>query len=156
MGDNLWRRSLYTYWKRAAPPPSMLTFDVPTREYCVTNRISTNTPLQALVLWNDEQFVEAARATATRILTNSTGDRDAIVELYRLCTGETPSPRIARSLLDAVRAYRERYEASPEEAKMLLEVGDSPTSTDLPAPELAAWTMLANAILASEPVIVKD
>ena len=58
-GEDLWRRSLYTYWKRAAPPPSMLTFDAPTREYCAgTRRISTNTPLQALVLWNDEQFVE--------------------------------------------------------------------------------------------------
>ena len=60
-GDDLWRRSLYTYWKRASPPPSMLTLDAPTREFCTVRRFATNTPLQALVLWDDPQFVEAAR-----------------------------------------------------------------------------------------------
>ncbi len=65
-GQDLWRRSLYTYWKRAAPPPSMLALDAPTREFCTTRRLTTNTPLQALVLWNDPQFVEAARAARAR------------------------------------------------------------------------------------------
>lgn len=155
-GDDLWRRSLYTYWKRAAPPPSMLALDAPTREYCATRRLTTNTPLQALVLWNDTQFVEAARNTAAKVINDTDSDRDRIVQLFRLCTADRPDPRMARTMLRTLEAYRQRYEASPEDADKLLAVGDSPAPDEIEPAELAAWTMLANALLASEPVIVKD
>ncbi|MCH2161783.1 MAG: PSD1 and planctomycete cytochrome C domain-containing protein [Phycisphaerales bacterium] len=155
-GDDLWRRSLYTYWKRAAPPPSMLALDAPTREYCATRRLTTNTPLQALVLWNDTQFVEAARNAAVKVLAEGGSERDSIVRLYRMCTSDQPDSSMARTMLRTLQAYRERYEASPEDAGKLLEVGDSPTPQEISPTELAAWTMLANALLASEPVIVKD
>ena len=156
-GDDLWRRSLYTYWKRAAPPPSMLTFDAPTREYCSgTRRISTNTPLQALVLWNDEQFVEAARVAAERTLREAVTDRARIDRLYRRTTGTTPSVRTAHALKDALRAYRERYEAAPEDARARVAVGEAPVPADIPESELASWTLLANALLSSDAAIVKD
>ena len=90
-GEDLWRRSLYTYWKRAAPPPSMLTLDAPTREYCAgTRRVATNTPLQALVLWNDEQFVEAARKVAERTIREAGSDRARIELLHRRIAGDRP------------------------------------------------------------------
>jgi hypothetical protein len=155
-GEDLWRRSLYTYWKRASPPPSMLAFDAPTREYCNARRLTTNTPLQALVLWNDEQFVEAARATATRILADRAPEADNVRHLYRACTGEQPTDRVFGQLMAALKHYRIRYVASPDDAAKLIAIGDSPVPTDIPASEVAAYTMLANAVLASDAAIVKD
>ncbi len=155
-GDDLWRRSLYTYWKRASPPPTMLTFDAPTREFCSTRRIVTNTPLQALALWNDPQFVEAARFAAARTLRESSDDRARIELLYRRATGVHPSDN-ARMLMEAVLAEnRARYQAAPSDAMQLLSVGSSARVEDLDAAELAAWTMLANAVLTSDATIVKD
>ena len=155
-GDGLWRRSLYTYWKRAAPPPSMLSFDAPTREYCVTSRTVTNTPLQALVLWNDEQFVEASRKLAERTI--RTGDDDALRlrAMVLRAHGSTLDDSNLAMLLEALAAFRQRYAAAPDDAAALVSVGESVTPDDIPASELAAWTMLANAVLASDAAIVKD
>ncbi|MCH2133495.1 MAG: PSD1 and planctomycete cytochrome C domain-containing protein [Phycisphaerales bacterium] len=156
MGDELWRRSLYTYWKRAAPPPSMMALDAPTREYCSTRRITTNTPLQALVLWNDEQFVEAARVTAERLIRESDTDDERIDALFRRCTGSPPSPAIAEAVHETLAVYRDRYAVDSDGAAKLVAVGEAPMAEDLPAAELAAWTMLVNAVLASDAAIVKD
>lgn len=163
-GAPLWRRSLYTYWKRAAPPPSMLALDAPTREYCATRRMATNTPLQALVLWNDPQFVEAARALAARTLharpegTQGTraGDAALLGAMFERATGSPPSPALTADLAEALDAYRRRYEAAPDDARALLSVGESPLPADLSPTELAAWTLVANAVLASDSAIVKD
>ena len=155
--EGLWRRSLYTYWKRASPPPSMLTFDAPTREYCAgTRRISTNTPLQALVLWNDEQFVEAGRKVAERVIRNASTDRSRLDALHHRLTGERPSVGSRAIMIEALEAYRERYRTAPEDAEALVGIGESPVPSDIDPAELAAWTMLANALLASDVVIVKD
>ena len=155
--EGLWRRSLYTYWKRAAPPPSMLTLDAPTREYCAgTRRITTNTPLQALVLWNDVQFVEAARMVAERTLRQATTDRSRIELLHRRLAGDRPSSSALQMMQAALDHSRARYLAAPEDAMQLLQLGESPVPSDIPASELASWTMLANALLSSDAVIVKD
>ena len=155
-GDDLWRRSLYTYWKRAAPPPSMMALDAPTREYCSARRITTNTPLQALVLWNDEQFVEAARSTAERILLESDQDDERIKLLFKRCTGDPPTDLIHKAVVDTLADYRQTFGVDSEAARRLISVGASPVDDRLPVDELAAWTMLTNAVLSSDAAIVKD
>jgi hypothetical protein len=154
-GD-LWRRSIYTYWKRASPPPSLLTFDAPTREFCVARRTTTDTPLQTLVLWNDLQFVEAARETAGRVLQTPGSTDERIHMLYRLCTGDTPTADMTRRLSVALRDWIVRYGAAPDDAAALVSLGESPAAESLPKNELAAWTMLASAVLSSDAAIVKD
>lgn len=146
-GEDLWRRSLYTYWKRACPPPSLMTFDAPTRESCVIRRPSTNTPLQALVLWNDEQFVEAARVLAERTLKESADDRGRLTRMFRRCTGRAPAEDELRRLSSALGEFRERYRTAPEDAAKLIEVGEAPVGQHAQPAELAAWTMIANALL---------
>jgi hypothetical protein len=155
-GADLWRRSLYTYWKRAAPPPSLLTLDAPTRESCTIRRTTTNTPLQALVLWNDEQFVEAARVLAQRTLGEARDDEVRLVRLFERCTGRAPDAGERALLAGALADFRARYAAAPEDARLLVEVGESPTATDLAADELAAWTMLASAVLNLDATISRN
>jgi hypothetical protein len=155
-GNDLWRRSLYTYWKRACPPPSLLTLDAPTREFCTVRRSITNTPLQALVLWNDEQFVEAARVLAQRTLGGVGSDAQRLQETYRRCTGHPMDPdeqRFAQELLDSMRA---RYAASPADAASLVAVGEAPRDGKLPETELAAWTIVANAFLNLDATLCID
>ena len=146
-GEALWRRSLYTYWKRACPPPLLLTFDAPTREFCTIRRSVTNTPLQALALWNDEQFVEAARALAARTLQQPGDDRAHLAAMFRRCTGHTLAGRGAERALAYLRDMRARYRAAPEDAAALLAVGDSPRDARIPVDEHAAFTLVANAFL---------
>ena len=155
-GEALWRRSLYTYWKRAAPPPSLLTLDAPTREACVIRRTTTNTPLQALVLWNDEQFVEAARILAERTLRDGSTDAERITTLMRRCTGRVPGEEELALLGAALAEFRARYAAAPEDATALLAVGEAPMSPDFAAEELAAWTLLASAVLNLHETITQD
>ncbi|MCC7062878.1 MAG: PSD1 domain-containing protein [Planctomycetes bacterium] len=156
MGDDLWRRSLYTYWKRACPPPSLLTLDAPTREFCTVRRSTTNTPLQALVLWNDEQFVEAARVLAQRTLAQAGSDEERLQAAYRRCTGHPLAKEQLQLGLDLLRTMRQRYAAAPDDAKALLAVGEAPRDTNLPAPELAAWTIVANAFLNLDATLCLD
>jgi hypothetical protein len=168
-GDALWRRSLYTYWKRAVPPPSLMTFDAPTREFCNVRRSITNTPLQALVLWNDVQFVEAARALAQRTLAEvapspdgavggaAAGARDddgwRIARMFRRCTGRAPELAETARLRTALDFFARRYADAPEDAAKLLAAGEHPLPPDADPAQLAAWTLLANALLALDEVI---
>jgi mono/diheme cytochrome c family protein len=147
MNEDLWRRSIYTYWKRAVPPPSMLAFDAPTRESCVTRRVNTSTPLQALVLWNDEQFQEAARVLAQRTLAESPDDTQRLTRMFRRCVARAPEAHELDLLQRALEEYRRRYEAAPQDAEGVIAAGASPKPADVAAPELAAWTMIANTLL---------
>jgi hypothetical protein len=155
-GDDLYRRSIYTYWKRAAPPPSMLTFDAPTREACTIRRPSTNTPLQALVLWNDEQFVEAARALAQRTLAEPSPDADRLATLFRRCTGHRPSAEESAILLRTLDGFRQRFKDKPADAEGLLKLGMAERPKDIPPAELAAWTMVASGALNLHAAVTQD
>ena len=157
-GDDLHRRSIYTYWKRACPPPSLLALDAPTREYCNVRRLATNTPLQALVLWNDPQFVEAARMLAARVLTElpQAGDPDRLDRMFRVVTGHPVPDAIRPAAIETLAAFRDRYGTDRPAAESLLMVGEIPAPTGIDPAELAAWTMVANAVLSSDAAIVKD
>ncbi len=147
-GEALYRRSLYLFWKRTAPPPTMITFDAPSREKCWARRERTNTPLQALLTMNDPQYVEAARHLGYRLLhQGGTTDAERLRLGFRLVTARVPTERECTILEENLAAQRARYTANPEAAKKLLAVGESPVPTDVPAPELAAYTMMANLLL---------
>jgi len=147
-GDALYRRSMYTYWKRSAPAPALTIFDAPTREKCTLRRSRTNTPLQALVTLNDVQFVEAARALAQRVLREG-GQRteDQIVLAYRLATGTRPASAALDLLLQAYRDELQVFQADAERATKLLAVGESKRDEALDAAEHAAMTVVTSMIL---------
>lgn len=156
-GAALYRRSLYTFWKRTSPSPQMTTFDAPTREFCVVQRSVTNTPLQALVLWNDVQFLEAARVLAQRVLHEPTGSDDArIARLFRRCTGRSPGVEEQRILAATLADFRRRYREAPEDAKALLEQGEFPLPAKYESERLAAWMLLASTILSLDETVVRD
>ena len=155
-GEKLYRRSLYTYWKRTVPPPNMAAFDAPNRETCVVSRPTTNTPLQALVLLNDVQFVEAARNLATRALQHSP-DRGRRLEWMALSVlSRRPSDReqqIFKKLLDREQA---RYQQDLPAAAQLIGQGESEVDRSLPPAELAAWTQAASLLLNLSETITRN
>ena len=142
-GEKLWRRSLYTYWKRTMPPPSLAQFDAPNREVCTVQRPATNTPLQALVLLNDPQFVEAARCFAARILGHAGDDHERLVWAFRETTSRTPTADEGAILMRALARERATFAARPAAAQALLAIGEAPRDERLPAGEHAAWAQLA-------------
>ncbi|HEY7117435.1 MAG TPA: DUF1553 domain-containing protein [Tepidisphaeraceae bacterium] len=154
-GENLYRRSLYTFWKRAAPPASMEIFNAPSREVCTVRRERTDTPLQALVTLNDVQFVEAARVLAQNAM-KASGDFDARLEFMtrRLMSRSMRAEEVAvaKGAFDDLMTY---YRSHPEDAKKLLAVGESKRDATLDASEHAAWTMLANQLLNLDEVLNK-
>ena len=156
-GDSLYRRSMYSFWKRTSPPPSLMTFDAPDREKCSVRRTVTNTPLQALALLNDPTYVEAARALAGRMLTEGGRDTSQRIALgFRLATGRKPAAPDVNLLRGLIHSELEQYQAHPEEAEKLLAVGESKPDARIPKPELAAWTALASALLNLDETITKQ
>jgi hypothetical protein len=153
IGDNLHRRSMYTFWKRQAPPPNMMIFDAPNRETCVVRRERTNTPLQALALMNDPQFVEAAHALAHRMIDDG-GERvsDRIAYAFEWATSRPPTHREREILLDVFDAQRSEFANTPDAAMTLLAECDS---THEGAAELAAYSVIANLILNLDETLTK-
>jgi hypothetical protein len=147
-GDGLYRRGMYTIWKRTVPPPIMVAFDAPNRETCVVRRSRTNTPLQALALLNETGFVEATRALAQRVLLEG-GETDAtrLEHLFLLVLGREPRFEELVVLGGALERERERFAGSPADAEALLAVGESARSDVLAAPEHAAWTVVCGTVL---------
>lgn len=156
-GPDLYRRSMYTFWKRTCPPPGMTTFDAPDRETCTIRRARTNTPLQALVLMNDPTYLEASRKLAEKVL-QSGGETEAsrLNYLYQLCVARQPRSTETKVLSEMLGQSKEKFRASPGEAEKLLAVGDSPRDTKLDANELAAWTTLASVVLSLDETITKE
>jgi hypothetical protein len=156
-GSDLYRRTMYTFWKRTSPPPSLVTFDAPDRETCTVRRARTNTPLQALVLLNDPTYVEAARQLAERLMRDGGARVDhRITQAFRLATARAPKPAEARLLLELLEANRAAYRADPQAALKLLQVGESPRDERLDAGELAAWTIVASTILNLDETVTKN
>lgn len=155
--SDLYRRSLYTFWKRTLTHPVMTTFDAPDREFCTVRRSRTNTPLQALALWNEPGYVEAARRLGTRMLRDGPGD-DAgrVAWAFQAATGRKPQPKETALLATALDKLRTDFAAKPEEAEALLRVGNSPADLSLPPTELAAATCVANMILSLDETISKN
>ena len=147
-GKKLYRRSMYTYWKRSAPMPNMMAFDAPTREKCVIQRQVTNTPLQALVTMNDEQFVEASRLFAERVINEGGDTFESKLDYAFLLATARPSDALRRQVLNSLyeRQYT-IYKDDTKRAEALLKVGDYPRDESLDVSELAAWTMTVSAIL---------
>jgi hypothetical protein len=154
-GEALYRRSMYTFWKRAAPPASMDVFNAPTRETCTMVRERTNTPLQALVTLNDPQFVEAARNLAQRAI-ESSGEAERRIDFLaeRLLARPLRLEEIAvvRSSLDK---FQHHYTSNTEDAKKLIAVGESKPAEKTPPAQLAAWTMVANELMNLDEVLNK-
>jgi Protein of unknown function (DUF1553)/Protein of unknown function (DUF1549)/Concanavalin A-like lectin/glucanases superfamily/Planctomycete cytochrome C len=147
-GERLYRRSLYTFWKRSAPPASLDIFNSPTREVCSVRRERTNTPLQALVTLNDPQFVEAARALAQRALAQGgVHDEDRVDWIARRLLARSFKPEERAIALASLARVREYYHSHPEEAGKLLGVGESKPDLAFQPAILAAWTMLANELM---------
>jgi hypothetical protein len=151
-GNKLYRRSMYTFWKRSAPPASMDIFNAPSRENCTVRRERTNTPLQALVTMNDPQYVEAARYLAERMMRTPTGRVDL---LGRQVLGRTFDVREKQIIDRAYADYLAHYKAHPDDARKLIATGASVPDAKLPVPELAAWTMVANQIFNLDEVLNK-
>jgi hypothetical protein len=154
--EALYRRSMYTFWKRTSPPPALTTFDAPSREECVVRRSRTNTPLQALALMNDEQYVEAARHLAERMIRKGgTTPAERIEFGFRLATSRQPTADEVRIFQKLYEAQTAAYAKNEQEAVKLIGVGESPRDTSLDARELAAWTMVANVILNLDETVTK-
>ena len=156
-GEALYRRSLYLFWKRTAPPPSMTTFDAPSREACVVRRERTNTPLQALLLMNDPQHVEAARHLGQRMLLQggvTTADR--LKFGFRLVTARQPNANEQAILQQTLERHLVKYKADADATKKLLAVGESPAEAMLNPSELAAYAMVANLLLNLDEVVTRN
>jgi hypothetical protein len=155
-GDDLYRRSLYTFWKRSAPPASMDIFNAPTRETCTMRRERTDTPLQALVTMNDTQFVEAARVLAQRALRESNGNLDREIDFMAArLLARLFNEKEREIVKQAYQEFLTYYDAHPEDAQKLLAVGEFKTDLPVPAPQVAALTMVANQVMNLDEVFNK-
>jgi hypothetical protein len=156
-GKDLYRRTMYTFWKRTSPPPTLSTFDAPDREVCTVRRSRTNTPLQALVLLNDPTYIEASRKLAERVLTESgPATKDRINFAFRLATARLPTAAELIILQSAYEKQSVKYRAHPDLAEKLLKVGESPAIPKLDKSDVAAWSIVCSIILNLDETITKS
>ena len=155
-GEGLYRRSLYTYWKRTIAPPGMMNFDSPSRELCVVREGRTNTPLQALNLMNDVLYLEAARKLAERMMDVGPSPEDRLKQAYRLTLGREPKTAEIAILSRTLAQFEQQYQLNPQAAEDFLKQGDSPRDPRWKAPELAAYTALASLVLNLDEAVTKE
>jgi hypothetical protein len=154
-GEGLYRRSLYTFWKRTAPPPFMANFDSALRESCTVRESRTNTPLQALNLMNDVQFVEAARALAQRVLREA-ASADRLALAYRLVLARMPTELERHKFAQSVAFYSDHFQTNPNAAAQLIRMGASAPDQTINAAELASWTMVCSLILNLDEAVTRE
>jgi len=156
-GEKLYRRSMYTYWKRSAPPPSMMLFDAPSREKCLIQRSRTNTPLQALLTLNDTQFVEAARMMAERVMKEGGNSPESRIRYgYRLVTAHDPQSSVVQILLDTYQTELATFQKDEKRTTELLTVGEFPRDEKLNAAETAGWTVVSSMLLNLDETLTKN
>ncbi len=155
-GEKLYRRSMYTFWKRTVPPPTMAIFDAPDRETCQVRRARTNTPLQALALMNDVQFVEAARKFAERVMIEGgSGIDQKITFAYRATIARNPTPSELALVRQLFGEYEVEFKEDTEAAMKLLALGESPRNESLDASQLASWTLITHLLLNLSETVTK-
>jgi len=145
-GDKQYRRSLYTFWKRTVPPPDMMTFDAVTRDFCMVSRETTSTPLQALVMLNSPQVIEASRNLAYQAIQNVDGESQRIAYMFKSTTSRNPNDKELDKMIAYYIAEKKKFEETPDDADAYLSIGDSPQQNLLPNPEMAAYATVANVI----------
>ncbi|MCH2203053.1 MAG: PSD1 and planctomycete cytochrome C domain-containing protein [Fuerstiella sp.] len=155
IGDGLYRRSMYTFWKRTCPPPAMTAFDAPDRETCVIRRARTNTPLQALVLLNDPTYVEAARKFAERVLLQPGSDEEHFQSAFEMALCRSPKLNEIAVLKSVLRAAKKHFSNDSAAAEKLLTTGHSPSTDRIAVTDLAAWTTVTSLILNLDETISK-
>jgi uncharacterized protein DUF1553 len=155
-GDKLYRRSLYTFWKRSSPPPSQMNFDAAGREACVVRETRTNTPLQALDLMNDVTYLEASRKLAERVMHERATADERVVQEFRLVTARRPSPQEMTVLREALSGYLADYKRDPAAARKFVSQGESARDEKLDVSELAAYSALASLMLNIDETITKE
>jgi len=152
-GDKNYRRSLYTFWKRTVPPPNMMTFDTPSRDFCTVQREQTSTPLQALVLMNDPQYLEAAKALAMRSLSMFDKTEEIISYMFSLATSRKPKQDEIEILSSLFEEEKKRFNKSPKDSQLFLSVQEGEKSSSV---DLAAYTYIANVIINLDETIRKN
>lgn len=155
MNDDIYRRSLYLFWKRTSPHPVMLAFDAPMREACTVRRFRTNTPLQALVTLNEPAFIESARLLAQRVLVEEVEDGAILERAYYYSLGRKPSAREKTLMMAALARYRERFAQDPADAEKLLAVGDAPVDKSAKPAEHAAWMMICSTLMNTDEFLTQ-
>ncbi|MFT7641554.1 MAG: hypothetical protein ACI9G1_003305 [Pirellulaceae bacterium] len=156
-GESLYRRSLYTYWRRTVPPPTMMAFNAAARETCIVRSDLTTTPLQALTLMNNIAFVESARHLAERALkTDGLAADQRISQIFRAVTSRGPSQNELDVLTADFESYRTDFQESPDAAKRLLAIGEKPNDSSLDPRELAALTLIANTVFNLDEAITEN
>ena len=155
-GEGLYRRSLYTYWKRTIAPPGMMNFDSPSRELCVVREGRTNTPLQALNLMNDVLYLEAARKLAERMMDAGPSREERLKQAYRLTLGREPKAAEMTILNRTLAQFEQQYQLNPKAAEDFLKQGDSSRDPRWKAPELAAYAALASLVLNLDEAVTKE
>jgi hypothetical protein len=156
-GANLYRRTMYTFFKRTVAPPTMMTFDAAGRETCVVRETRTNTPLQALTLMNDVTFIEAARGLAQRVIAmGGPSPQERLTKAFRIVTSRSPQPRELQVLLAGWQSHRDRFANHLDDAAKMTQIGELKRPDDLDPIELAAYTTVAGMILNLDEAITKE
>ncbi len=152
-GKSLYRRSLYTFWKRTVPPPAMLTFDAASRDLCEVDRQNTNTPLQALVMMNDPQILEASRVLAYQVIKEKKSEKDRMKLAFEKILGRSPTTQETEILSSFLSKEKQRFTAEPHQAEAYLTVGQYPQENQ--TPEVAAYMSMINTIFNLDEAISK-
>jgi len=155
-GESLYRRSIYSFIKRTAPPPFLVNFDAPSREQFCASRARSNTPLQALQLMNDVQHFEAARVLAERVLSQPGDDVRHLIDLYECVLSRLPVKREIAIALESLEDQRECFRNAHADADQLIRNGESLSAVQVPADELAAWTMVCNLVLNLDETVTRN